>query len=143
MTAAHPWEGPANELVPVVNADDLRTAWRLVRDTMAERTGRVAIGRELWKRALSKGADVDAVTYRLAMLDVLHKVLNDADLAKEEPEMQTQAERFFKFPKFDDAMFRVMAQIRLYWLRKDGPTNGFPFDLEEFLTEVERASPAS
>ena len=145
MSLKHPWEGPANELVPTVKADDMRVALRLVQDTRAEHpgVGAVAIGRGQWKRSLSKGADIDAITYRLAMLGLLYGILQDADLAKAGPEMQKQAERLSKFSKFDDTLLRVMAQVRLYWLRKDGPTNGFPFDLEEFLTQMEQTRPAS
>jgi hypothetical protein len=139
----HPWEGPANELVPTVKAEDMKAAWRLMQDTRAEHSEAIAIGRGLWKQWLSRGADIDAVTYRTSMLGLLYGVLQDADSTKAEPELQKQAERLSTFNKFDDALFKVMAQIRLYWLRKDGPTNGFPFDVEEFLTLVERARPAS
>src|SRR5512142_819353 len=74
MSLKHPWEGPANELVPTVKADDMRVALRLVQDTRAEHpgVGAVAIGRGQWKRSLSKGADIDAITYRLAMLGLLY-----------------------------------------------------------------------
>jgi hypothetical protein len=141
----HPWEGPPNELVPTVRADDMKAAWRLVHDTKQERPGTMAIGRGVWEYVLSKGADIDAVTYRNAMLALLFQIFQDTNLAFAEPEIKKQADRFSKFndDKFNDAMFKVMAQIRLYWLRKDGPTNGFPFDLDEFLTQVEQARPAS
>lgn len=137
----HPWEGPANELVPTVKAEDMKTVWRLMQDTRAEHSGANAMGYRSWERSLSKDADIDAVTYRTAMLGLLHQILRDADQGG--PELQKQGERLSKFPKFDDVLFRVMAQIRLYWLKKDGPTNGFPFDLEEFLTQVKHERPAS
>jgi hypothetical protein len=145
MNRRHPWEGPANELVPTVKADDLKAAWRLVHDTRKDHSGVIAIGRGVWEQVLSKGADIDAVAYRNAMLALLFQIFQDTDFVTAEPEIKKQADRFSKFndDKFNDALFRVMAQIRLYWLRKDGPTNGFPFDVEEFLTQVEQASPAS
>jgi hypothetical protein len=145
MNRRHPWEGPANELVPTVKADDLKAAWRLVHDTRKDYSGVIAIGRGVWEQVLSKGADIDAVAYRNAMLALLFQIFQDTDFVTAEPEIKKQADRFSKFndDKFNDALFRVMAQIRLYWLRKDGPTNGFPFDVEEFLTQVEQTRPAS
>jgi hypothetical protein len=145
MSLKHPWEGPINELVPTVKANDLKAAWRLVHDTKKDHSGAIGISHGLWQQVLSKGADIDAVTYRNAMLGLLFRIFQDTDFVAAEPEIRKQAERFSKFSDdtFNDALFKVMAQIRLHWLRKDGPTNGFPFDLEEFLAEVERVRPAS
>jgi hypothetical protein len=116
-----------------------------VHDARKDHSGVIAIGRGVWEQVLSKGADIDAVAYRNAMLALLFQIFQDTDFVTAEPEIKKQADRFSKFndDKFNDALFRVMAQIRLYWLRKDGPTNGFPFDVEEFLTQVEQTRPAS
>ena len=62
--------GKPGELVPQVDPDDLKAAWKFLENSPAG----VATGEDLLRQLCKPGADVAAVGYRAGMLDLLTKV---------------------------------------------------------------------
>jgi len=122
MQTVHPWRREG--AVPAVDPADLKTAWNLVYQTKKERPGVIAIGRGLWEQVLSPGADVDAITFRAAMLDLIFKH-HAAELGNLQPT--------------DAAVLSVMSDFPLRWLQPGGKP---PFDPHKFISRLHNPSAA-
>jgi hypothetical protein len=64
----HPWESKSGEeLAPVVNPADIKTAWQVYHDSGPRNPGeQVAISMNVFEHFCSPGADIASVTYRTA-----------------------------------------------------------------------------
>jgi len=129
------WTGRENELVPPVNAADVKIAWNLSEDRRVKNPPAIAIGRDFWKQKLSAGADVNAVTYRNLMLSMIWHLCNNTEVGQAPPDFQNCIERLAKWLG-SDVLFAVIARIPLQWL--NNTPRGFPFDLEELVRQVEQ-----
>jgi hypothetical protein len=131
------WEPEEGEtLTPTVDPADVKAAWRLYRDTEVRMPNQqVAIGRGVFERVCSPGADIGAICHRAIMLKFLFL---SVDGAPEEPEAKELA-GFRHDGELDDRLFRVISQIPLRWIPKEG-LHGFPFDGEEFFKQLREAA---
>jgi hypothetical protein len=74
------------------------------------------------------------------MLNMLHHILSDYS---ENPVHESPISRLISFrlgADFDDRVIRAMARIRLEWMQMGFAYSGWPYDVEEFVHEVERES---
>ena len=119
---------PKDGLVPAVNAIDLKTIWAMQNDFQAHHPGQqVSIDIDIYHRACSPGADMAAVFSRVSMLGLLQPV--------------AEAEHF-KFPwihngKPDEIVFKIVARIPMVRLQPGVEHEGFPFDVEELIRQIE------
>jgi len=113
--------------VPSVDMTDLKSAWDICREKWRQARGTVAVGTSLIELACSPGADIRAVTYRCAMLQMLENVRGDL-LA---PWKQSG--------QFQEAVFGVAAKIPMNWIGEG--LSQLPFDVDAFLEEVRKQSP--
>ena len=109
--------GKAGEPVPRVNPDDLKAAWKLSQDCGAN----VATGADLLRQVRKPGADIAALGYRVAMLDLLTKLA---------PE---KLEPWSKDGRLDDAALSAAARVQLEWMGVGITRQGWPFDVDEFV----------
>jgi hypothetical protein len=138
METEDPW-GPRDgeELVPTVDPADMHAAWQLYRDAgLRNPTQQVAIGLNVFKHFCSPGAEIGSVTYRTVFLMMLfervHIFLNEA-----------QAQRLLEWQHgdtLDDRLAEVMARIPLKWLSKEGIHSSLPFDVDDFIKQVQKAA---
>ncbi len=135
-TPKHPWEGGENEsFVPAVTPIEVRKMWEKFKSGVEQHAGG---GPGLHATAQRGGPEDRAASYRAAMIGVLVHIFEEAPTqAPSNARLQEQAKRFSKY-RDSDALFTVMARIKLRWLGRSG--NELPFDLEEFLTQVEQAN---
>ena len=120
------------DFTPAVSPDDLRSMWNAERDYGAEQC---VIARSPYANFLSHGANLDAVVFRGLTLRLLSQLFERQE-PQRSPDLQKKAERFLNL-RGTDAMFTVMARFPIRWQETEKP--GFlPFDLEQFLNEVER-----
>jgi hypothetical protein len=131
------WEPQEGEtLVPTVDPADVKTAWQLYNDAELRMPGQqVAIGRSVFEHVCSPGADIGAICHRAVMLRFLF--LN-VDHSPEEPEAKELA-KYRHDGELDNRLFRVMSQIPLRWIPKEG-LHGFPFNGEEFFKQLREAA---
>lgn len=107
--------------VVAVDPSDMKGVRRMGRETQAD-----AIGQSALKSVCSPGADTVAVWYRLRMLGLC----DDAGLLS----------AYKRDGEFTDAVFRVAATFPMKRMEVDVTYEGPPFDTEEFVREIERAS---
>ena len=112
--------GKPGESVPVVDAADLKTMWAYGQKLKAEHGG-MAVGMSVWKELLAPGVDIKAVGYRIGMLSMLEMMLRAAWTLGEPSENA----------------FKVAAKMDLNWPQVGVVHNGFLFNLEGFLAEVQ------
>ena len=112
-------EGP----IPPVDPADLRSVWEMLREVQARRPGEhIIIGDEIYKRACSPGANVEAVWFRssligmLDMLGMLRPWIHEGVVA--------------------DAVFKVAATFPVNGMAIGVPRQGLPFDVQEFISQV-------
>jgi hypothetical protein len=142
MPPKHPWEGPENEeFVPAVELAHMKAALELFRFSATQHAGG---GSGLHAIACGQGTPREtAASFRVAMLFVLSHMLEEGKTKLPSNEkLQEQGARFDKYRRgkevpFDDVLFTVMARIKLRWLKDE--EEKFPFDVDEFLTQVEQA----
>jgi hypothetical protein len=130
-TNFNPFDGsswPQDGLVPAVTAADLKCIWGMQNDWQARHPGQqVSIEMDVYKRACSSGADLAAVISRESMLALLQPV--------------AEAEHF-KFPwihdgKPEEVVFKILASIPMVRLQPGVKHEGFPFDVEELIRQIE------
>jgi hypothetical protein len=133
----NPWEPKeAETLVPTVDPADAKTAWQLYEDAELRMPGQqVAISRSVFQNICSPGADISAICHRAVMLRFLF--LN-VDHSPEEPESKELATYRYD-GELDDRLFRVMLQIPIRWIPKEG-LHGFPFNGEEFFKQLRESA---
>ena len=129
MDATHFWPGGnPGELVPTVDGADIKSVWTFHQDLQSRHAGGVAVEISILARTCSPGADIRAVTYRSAMLQLLEmcpgKILAD----------------WKRGGSFDEAVFRVAATIPLKWMEIGVPQSGFPLDVDSFIQELHKES---
>ena len=127
------WGNSVSEdgLVATVDPSDMKSICRMGREihTAAQAvgsTGSHAIGMSAYESVCSPGANSIAVWYRLKMLG-----LCDAD---------GLLEAYKSDGEFTDAVFRVAATFPMKRMEMGVTYQGPPFDVEQFLKQVERAS---
>jgi hypothetical protein len=133
----NPWEPKEGEmLAPTVDPADVKAAWQLYHDADFRMPGQqVAIARSMFEHVCSPGADIPAICHRAVMLKF---IFLNVDHSPEEPEAKELA-RFRHDGELHDRLFRIMSQIALRWIPKEG-LPGFPFDGEEFLKQLREAA---
>jgi len=117
-------DGDAEGPVPVVLHEDIKAAWITCSDLDARFADRpVGIGIEVFQRACSPGANIAAVVYRTWMLQFMEEfgLLN----------------RWLHNGELDEAVFRVAATFPLTKMQAGVVHEGFPFDVETFMEQVE------
>jgi hypothetical protein len=132
------WE-PKNgeELVPTVDPADMHAAWQVYRESEQRRPGeQIAIGRSVFQHVCSPGADISSVTYRTTNLLLLFHIAHDVpDVPDAEKLLKWENDR-----ELEPRLFEVMSKIPLKWLPKEGTHNGLPFDVDDFIRQVEEAA---
>jgi len=114
--------GKPGESVPVVDVADLKAMWNYGQILKAEHPeGGVAVGMSVWKQVLPPGVDIRAVGYRLGMLNMFEMMLRAA----------------WTIGEPSDNAFKVAARMELKWAEVGVVHNGFLFNLEGFLAEVQ------
>jgi hypothetical protein len=110
--------------VPPVDTADLRSMWTMQREIQALHPGQqIAISADAYKQACGPEADVRAVFVRVSHLWLLQEVGVLADWLHE------------GVP--DDAVFHVAARIPMNRMQIGVPYKQPPFDVEEFIKQVE------
>ena len=127
------WGNSVSEdgFVATVDPSDMKSICQMGRETQAAAqavgsTGSHAIGMSAYESVCSPGANSIAVWYRLKMLG-----LCDAD---------GLLEAYKSDGEFTDAVFRMAATFPMKRMEMGVRYQGPPFDVEEFLKQVERAS---
>jgi hypothetical protein len=110
--------------VPAVDPEDLKAIWRVYRDTELRHPGqRVAISMDSIARECKISADVQAVVYRIMMLQLIRHVA------------QEQLAPWTKGEELDEAVFIAASQIPMEWIGREERV-GLPFDLDELLRRL-------
>jgi len=121
-----------NDLVPSVNPANFRSVEAVQRDVRSRFAGKqVLMDNDAWKRACSPGADLFAMFYRIAFLEML------ADQGFLSPWLHNG--------ELDDAVFKVFATFPLKRIqrgRSGRSQEGFPFDVEELMKQIEKEANA-
>jgi hypothetical protein len=117
--------------VPAVDPGDLKGICRMGRETLAAAlaagaTGSHAIGMSAYKSVCSPGANVTAAWYRVAMLGLCER-MGLLEMHKRDGEV-------------NDAVFRVAATFPMKKMDVGTTYHEPPFDVEEFVKQIERAS---
>jgi len=111
--------------VPEVDPADIKTAYTVHSELQARHPGKsVATGMELFQRLCSPGANLPAVSYRTATIQLLEMI--SPDLLSE----------WRKNGQIDDRVFRAAASIPLQWQKVGVVRQGLPFDAEDFMRRV-------
>jgi hypothetical protein len=132
--AWEPEEG--KELAPTVDPSDVKAAWQSYRNAELRHPGQqVAIGKSVFERVCSPGADIRAICHRALQLKFIFLYV---DHSPDEPEAKELA-RFRHDDELDDRLFRVISQIPLRGIPKEG-LHGFPFNGEEFFKQLREAA---
>jgi hypothetical protein len=114
----------------------VKAAWQSYRDAELRHPGQqVAIGKSVFEHVCSPGADIRAICHRALQLKFIFLYV---DHGPDEPEAKELA-RFRHDDELDDRMFRVISQIPLRWIPKEG-LHGFPFNGEEFFKQLREAA---
>jgi hypothetical protein len=99
---------------------------------------RVGVSLESLRALLPQTANIYAVDYRGGMLNMLHQVLSDYSEKFGQENAITRLIPFRLGEDFDDCVIRVMARIRMEWMQLGFAYSGWPYDIEEFVREVEQ-----
>ncbi len=130
MDATHFWPGGnPGELVPTVDGADIKSVWTIHQDLKSRHPGgQVGVDISIIKRACNPGADIRAVTYRSAMLQLLEMSPGKILAA------------WKRGGSFDEAVFSVAATIPMKWMETGVPQSGLPFDVDAFIQELHKES---
>ena len=125
MDAQDLFERKAGGPVPEVDPADIKSAWQLYEDVAKRHPGKqVGIARAGVEAVCTPGANVSAVCYRRAMLQVLVSNLGE------------QLESWTRDGRLDAALFCAAAKTRMEWMSVGVEREGLPLDVEEFLRRV-------
>jgi hypothetical protein len=119
------WAGggkSADDLVPGVDPADLRNVLSVLR-TLDSKVA--AIGMSVFEHVCSPGADTSAVWYRAAVLTL--------------PTGAGLLSRWVRNGEFDAAVLKVAAKFPMKKLNVGVVHQGLPFDVEEFVKQIEEA----
>jgi hypothetical protein len=118
--------GRENEPVPAVDPVDLRRAWSVFQDLQLRRPNeQVAIGLGAFACVCSAGADLGAVSYRAAMLQLLCRRLDPLS-------------GWLRDGKLANVVFEIAATFRMKYLREGTVQQGPPLDVQEFMKGIQR-----
>lgn len=110
--------------VPAVDPEDLKAVWQVYRNVEMSHPGqRVGICMDSLACECKTGADIQAITYRIMMLQLIQHVAPESLAA------------WTKDGELDEAVFRVVADIPMEWLGKE-IRQGLPVDVDEFFRRV-------
>ena len=123
MHASPSFFGTSGEPVPVVDAEDLQTAYEILTDPAHRTAG--AFTTRIFDKACKPGADIPAVAYRAMILQVLPM------LAREQI-----APRMKEDGKFDPLVYREFGGFPMAWLPQGSPREGMPFDVDGFVRRL-------
>ena len=122
--------GNPGEPVPTIDVADLKSLWSVYRDMEMRNPGKHgAVGVGIMRDACSVGADINAVWYRGAMLQMLDMFPGEL-LA-----------RWKRSGEFDEVVFRVAATIPMKWMQGEVPQSHLPLDVDAFIQELQKESP--
>ena len=128
QTQPPPFGGKPGQPVAPVDPDDLKAVWRVYRETEMSHPGqRVGICMDIIARECKIGADVQAVVYRIMMLQLIQHVA-----AK-------QLAPWTKEGELSEPVFLTAAQIPMEWFGGE-ERQGLPLDVEEFFRRVRDAT---
>jgi len=114
--------GKAGEPVPVVDVADLKAMWTTSQELKARHAGvAFAIGAGVFKAVCKPGADILAVAYRRAMLEMLERTLRAA----------------WNGGELSENAFKVAARMDLNWPQVGVVQKRPLVELEDFLAEVQ------
>lgn len=117
-------------LIPIVDPADLKSVWAMQEDVIETHPGQqFAIASDLYQRACTPGANVQAVFFRVSMLRVLKMMTGSEGLSS--PWLQDG--------KPEDAVSNVLATMPMTGLPPGG-RQGLPFDVEEFRRLINKES---
>jgi hypothetical protein len=105
--------------VVAVDPEDMKNACRMGQEAQA-----AAIGQSALQSVCSPEANAIAIWYRLRMLGLCAELLS----------------AYTHDGEFTDAVFQVAAKFPMKRMETDVTYQGPPFDVEEFMRQVERAS---
>jgi len=116
---------PENELIPSVAPADLRKVWAVQRNIRSHFPGQqILLGDDTWERACSPGADLFAMFYRIAFLEMLAKPTEPLS-------------PWLHGGELDDAVFKVFATFPMKRINKGGQDT-FPFNIRELTKQIEK-----
>jgi hypothetical protein len=111
--------------VQEVDPADIKIVYSAHCELQARHPGEsVATSREVFKRICSPGANLPAVTYRTATIQLLEMI--SPDLLSE----------WRKDGQMDERVFRAAASIPLEWQKVGVVRQGLPFNVEDFMRRV-------
>ena len=115
--------GNPGEPVPEVDPDDVKAVWQLQREVQERHPGKlVAVAGTRISSVCRPGADMQAVGYRVALLNVFIHVCEEGDFMPP----------LLRDGNVPDSVFREVAQMKAEWIGSD-VREGFPFDADALL----------
>jgi len=121
--------GEPGEPVPQVDPEDVKALWGVSMEVQRAHPGEpVGIDVSVFEHACKPGANVQAVYYRTAKLEMLRHVA---------PQL---LEPWTKKDQLDDAVFRAVAQVPMEWVGVGIVHKGLAFDIEDFMRRVREAA---
>ena len=131
--------GRKGDLAPPVAAEHLKPVWQLYRDYRVNHPGEpVSIGLGTVRVLLPEAPDIYAVDYRAGLLNNLDHVLSNFSEKLGNANPISRLNPFNQDGDFDDCVIRVMARIPVEWMQTGHIYSGWPFDVDEFVHQVER-----
>ena len=116
---------PNGGSVPPVDPADLRSVWTMQSEIQALHPGeQIGIGADMYSKACGAGADIRAVFERVSLLGLLQIAGMLSPLLRD------------GIP--DDAVFDVAATIPMSRMQRGVVYNKPPFDVDEFIKQVEK-----
>jgi hypothetical protein len=123
----HFWgsDSPSGGSVPPVDPADIRSVWTMQSEIQARNPGQqIGISADAYQRACGPGADIRAVFERVSLLGLLQIAgMLSPLLGNGVP---------------DDAVFDVAATIPMSRMQRGVVYNKPPFDVDEFIKQVEK-----
>ena len=123
--------GNPDEAAPTIDVADLKSLWSVYHDMEMRNPGKHgAVGVGIIRDACSVGANISAVWYRGAMLQMLDMFPG---------ELLT---RWKRNGEFDEVVFRVAATIPMKRMQGGVPQSHLPLNVDAFIQELQKESPS-
>ena len=126
--------------MPEVDPDDVKAVWREYQDTAKDNPGvKFGIDLRVLEHVCKPGADVRAVYYRQAALDLLRLLSQQKPFSEMAgQEFKAKITALMTDGAFRDAAFRAMAKVPMEWMEVGVVRDSPPYDFEEFLRLCEQ-----